>query len=95
VAGPRFDVGASDIPAAVAWLNASPDNTLSLYGTLGEPDFDVERGTRRHVEGSVWCVEQEDEEQGGEERPVFRHNVLRLNPAGEKLDGNLSCFPGF
>jgi hypothetical protein len=91
VSGPRFDVGAADIPAAVSWLNASRENTLSLYGTLGAPDFDLEHGTRRHVEGSIWCVEQGD----GEDQFVFRYNVLRLNSEADELEGNFGCFPGF
>ena len=90
VHGRRFNVGVADIQNAASWLNASPENTMALYGTLGEPDFDLETGTRRHLEGSVWCVA--DESDGAFS---FRYNVLRVSPDGAALEGEFECFPGF
>jgi hypothetical protein len=100
VAGTEFSMGQSRIGDVLLALR-NPAAAIALEGTLGPPDFDVETGTRRRAEGSVWCVTRD-----AEQRPIFHYDVLTLdestssvgvieNPQTSKLVGELGCLPGF
>jgi hypothetical protein len=98
VAGTEFSMGQAQIGDVLLALR-DPAASIALEGTLGLPDFDVETGTRRRGEGSVWCVTRD-----AEQRPAFHYDVLvvdeskpRVAPAlpPSSLVGELGCIPGF
>jgi hypothetical protein len=84
----RHNIGRRGIVPAVQALNTG---TISLWGTLGAPDFDPITGTRS-MPGSVWCVGSDNSIQAD----VLRY---RADPGGDAdlatLEGTFSCFPGF
>lgn len=90
LAGPEFNVGADQIPNALATL-AVPNATIQLNGTLGPPDWNPLSGTRESP-GSVWCVDADLE---------FQADVLRYepgpaeDPGAATLSGTFPCIPGF
>jgi hypothetical protein len=55
IEGDRRDVGPSHIDEIFELL-ADPERSISLYGTLGAPDFDPDSGVRRATP-SVFCFE--------------------------------------
>jgi hypothetical protein len=82
LSGTAFDMGPSDMAQAVQALQLGP---ISLQGTLGPPDFDVNTGARQSV-GSAWCVDS-----GGHQRS----DVLRLDSGSGEMVGTFPCFTGF
>jgi hypothetical protein len=81
VAGPSYDIGPEAIPSAFEWLR-TPDNTLSLKGTLGEPRYDVGKGTRLDTEGSVWCIAEE-----ADGSLDYHFDRLTMAASGKELEG--------
>jgi len=87
--GRRYDVGTTDIPEVLSYLDASGSSTLALYGTMGAPTFDAGSGAR-FGKGSVWCISS-DPENGLR----LELDVLRYDPASKTLSGEFPCAPGF
>jgi hypothetical protein len=86
--GTPLAVGEEDIPAVLAELNAGPNASVALEGTLGPPDFDVETGARKHTPSSAFCITG-----GGDEPLAYRHDALRYDPERDVLTGSFDCFP--
>lgn len=86
LSGARVDVGPLGIANATAALQI-PNAKISLFGTLGAPDFDPGTGTRIS-EGSVWCVKWE----GAAAPTEVVDDVLRLDATKENLEGSFPCF---
>lgn len=78
--GPEFTVGPDDLSSAFIALEA-PRSTITLNGTLGPPEFDMETGVRSNT-GSVWCVDRASNQHS---------DVLRLDTTGS-LFGTFPCF---
>jgi hypothetical protein len=84
--GPRYDVDPAQIPQILGYLKA-PGNRLSLYGTLGPPDFDPQTGARAGL-GSVYCFQ----ESNGAITAIF--DTLRYSKVDDSLSGNFACVDG-
>jgi hypothetical protein len=75
-----FLVGPEDIVAATAELQKT-GTSVTMYGTLGPPNFDPQTGVRPDM-GSVWCVDKDG---------TLHADVLR--PEGMTLVGDkFPCF---
>jgi hypothetical protein len=85
--GPRFEVGVTDIPAAVAQLQSGTEG-IALYGTLGAPTFDRATGARLGP-GSAWCIST------ASGAPEARADALRYDPETRTLFGEFPCLEGF
>jgi hypothetical protein len=85
--GPRFDVGVTDIPGAVAQLQSGTEG-IALYGTLGAPTFDRVTGARLGV-GSAWCIST------ASGAPEAQLDALRYDPETGSLFGEFPCLEGF
>jgi hypothetical protein len=88
--GERIDVGPDQLSGALQYLREDSRRTIALYGTLGPPDFSVERA--RRGTGSIWCFRESTEAEFQYE-VVF--DTLRYDPNNGTLPGSLPCFDGF
>jgi hypothetical protein len=86
--GTPLAVGEEDIPAVLAELNAGPNASVALEGTLGPPDFDAQTGARKHTPSAAFCITG-----GGDEALAYRHDALRYDPERDVLTGSFDCFP--
>jgi hypothetical protein len=93
LAGERYDVGPADILKVINTLQGGGDVGLRL--TIGEPDWNTARGTRRGT-GSVYCL---NNGAGSPETDLPRgpnNDVLRYDPEENVLESKpLPCIPGF
>lgn len=80
--GERHDVGPEGIERAQEFLASDPEGTMSLYGTLGPPNFDPSTGARQ-TQGAVWCIDEEFS---------FSNDVLRYDESNDTLEGEFTCF---
>jgi len=80
--GDRYEVGPNDMPYLFEHFKRSPDASLRLVGTLGEPDFNPETGNRERF-GSVWCID---------ESLSFVYDALLYDPTSQTLTGEFPCF---
>ncbi len=54
---PSVDVGPINISTTIGYLyRVYPPYVMSLYGTMGPPDFDITSGTRNNTTTSAWCT---------------------------------------
>jgi hypothetical protein len=81
ITGPRRDIGPNGIDSVIERLS-DPDAILSLYGTLGEPEYHLPTGARVAY-GSVWCVDDDYD-------VVF--DALRYDEYTGELSGTFPCF---
>lgn len=84
LSGQRWNVGQKDMPSALQGLQIAQAK-ISLYGTLGAPNFDPGTGERLGP-GSVWCIDTTSKQ---------RADVLRYDEATKTLTGAFPCFTGF
>ncbi len=99
LSGTSYDMGPKDVGNVLGALGA-PRGSISLFGTLGSPTFNLGSGARRS-EGSVYCIALE-----GVKNPVYKYDVLRLDtessplasdagaPVPAKLVGSFPCYEG-
>lgn len=85
--GPRFDVGVTDMPRVMPYLQNGLGR-IALHGTSGPPTFDPGTGARSGP-GSVWCIGLTDG------NPGLRWDALQHDPATDTLYGDFPCFEGF
>jgi hypothetical protein len=92
LSGTSYDMGPMPMGNIYGALGAS-NGTISLFGTLGPPDFRRSNGARVG-EGSVYCVSR-DFDAGG---PGYAYDVMRVTPSPDGgvpgLGGNFSCYGG-
>jgi hypothetical protein len=86
LSGQEIDVGPLPISDGTAALQL-PNASISLYGTLGPPDFNPGTGARKS-EGSVWCITPP----GPTLSPKPLDDVLRLDDTKQELVGDFTCF---
>lgn len=89
--GPSYDMGPSDFGSIVSVLG-TPTGSLSLFGTLGTPNF-VRATGARVGEGSVYCVTRDQ----GMNEPLYAYDTLRLTSGDggvPALAGTFSCYGG-
>jgi hypothetical protein len=91
--GIRYDVGPKDLVDAMRYLEEDRERTISLYGTLGPPDFDA-NGARRGT-GSVWCIDEIEDALSGATAWHLHFDTLRFDPEQGVLTGALPCIEGF
>jgi hypothetical protein len=83
IQGERYDIGSpARINQILDRLTSDSDATLSLYATLGPPEFDPATGTRIGTAG-IWCFD---------EGHRIQYDVLRFIPETGELEGNFPCF---
>lgn len=82
LSGPRYDVGPQAMAQAMQSLGVA---NISLYGTLGPPNFDPSSGARGGV-GSAWCVNSAGQQKA---------DVLSYDDASKAMVGTFPCFSGF
>jgi hypothetical protein len=80
LSGDKYSVGPDDLPKAMAELKPT-GSSITLYGTMGPPNFDPATGSRSDP-GTVWCVDASG---------ALHTDVLRLDDNG-KLSGTFPCF---
>jgi hypothetical protein len=76
---PRRDIGPGEAMRSVLDRLAIPDARLSLYGTMGKPDFHLPTGGRISY-GSIWCI---TERYG---QIDYALDVARYDPVTQRLD---------
>lgn len=79
-----YNVGPEDIGKLVAYLRKDPEAKVSLQGTMGPPDFDLETGAR-HGKPSVYCIRTSG----------FVQNAMTYDEETGLLKGSPPCIPGF
>lgn len=79
-----YDVGPEDIGKLVALLRRDPEAHVSLQGTMGPPDFDIETGAR-HGKPSIYCISTSD----------YVQNAMTYDSDTGTLVGDPPCVPGF
>jgi hypothetical protein len=87
IEGERHDVGPDHIEEIFELLG-EPGASISLYGTLGAPDFDPETGVRRATP-SVFCFE------ALQEIVLTKNDVLRYEREAGVFTGDYPCIDGF
>jgi hypothetical protein len=92
LAGEAYDVGPTDISRVISSLQSGDDVGLRL--TLGEPDWNTARGTRKGV-GSVYCLNNGAYPAETEFPQGPNNDVLRYDPEMNTVEGTLPCILGF
>jgi hypothetical protein len=82
LSGTRYDMGPAQMGQALQALQVAG---ISLQGTLGPPNFDLNSGARQAV-GSAWCVDSAGQQ---------RADVMRYDDASGNMVGTMPCFAGF
>lgn len=93
IEGVPYDVGPSSISSVLTALDNAQDVALNL--TLGEADWNVQRGTRTG-RGSVYCLNNGGFDYETDFPLGPNRDVLRYDPETNTLDdGPLTCIPNF
>jgi hypothetical protein len=82
-----YNVGPDDIPDAVADLINGHGTNITLNGTDGPPNFDINTGGRNDF-GDVWCIDNTG---------ATKSDVLRYDASSQSMTGTspFPCFSGY